>query len=399
MARLATKDNPLLRQVKQLIEEQFGELIEFRRSLHREPEVAWKEFRTTEKIISFLTKQGIKTISRPLDTGVVAELPSRTGLPTIALRADIDALPIRDEKNVPYQSRNEGICHACGHDVHTAVMCGVAAVLNRLKTPLPVNVRFLFQPAEEPIPSGAPRFMEAGVLEGVESIWGLHVEPSLPLATVGLTDGWVNARSIRLEWKLRGSGGHSARPHLTANPISAGAALLMKASHQVTSGWNQPDQPVVLTFTRFISGDGYNVIPKEAAITATLRVTSPEAEAALLRELTSLTRQIGKEKGVEAEFTHRAGAPPVINHPEIVSRFIRNLEQSGLREFRIEHNFRSMGGDDFGWYAQALPAALVRFGIAREGKSAPALHTGTFDVPEEVIKLAVLFFVWQVLNW
>jgi len=329
----------------------------------------------------------------------VAELPSRSGHPTVALRADIDALPVPDEKDVPYRSQNEGICHACGHDVHTAVMCGVAALLNRLETPLPVNVRFLFQPAEEPIPSGAPRFIEAGVLEGVDSIWGLHMEPSLPLGTVGLTRGWVNAQSIRLEWKLRGSGGHSARPHLTANPITAGAALLMQASQQATSEWNQPDKPVVLAFTRFISGESYNVIPKEAAITATLRITDPEAKAPLLEKLASLTRHIAGGSEVEAEFTYHAGAPPVINHPDIVGKFIRNLEQSGLGEFRIERNFRSMGGDDFGWYAQALPAALVRFGIASEGKEAPGLHTGKFDVLEEVIKLAVLFFVIQVLNW
>ncbi|MFZ0390802.1 MAG: amidohydrolase, partial [Calditrichia bacterium] len=217
-----------LSKLDSLITRLYPDLQNLRRDLHRDPELSWKEYRTTNKIRDFLRQQGYSDFHQPLDTGLVTETQWESGRPAIALRADIDALPIADAKTTPYASQNAGVSHACGHDVHTAVMCGVAAVLQQLGGEMGINARFLFQPAEEPIPSGAPQFIKKGVLDGIDHILGMHVEPELKLGQVSVTEGWVNAQSIRLEWQFLGEGGHSARPQQTANPIDAASMLMSR---------------------------------------------------------------------------------------------------------------------------------------------------------------------------
>jgi len=315
--------------IEDLLKGIFPKLVELRRNLHMFPELAWKEHRTTEKIVQFL--EGM--------TGLYSDLIQSPDLNMVALRADIDALPIADEKDVAYRSRHDGVCHACGHDVHTAVVCGVAAVLSHLKANLPVNVRFLFQPAEEPIPTGAPKFIEKGVLEGVNEVWGLHMEPALPLGTVNLTEGWVNAQNVRLKWEIQGKGGHSARPHQAIDPLWAGVRLVDQAYQLAYRQWTQPEFPVILSFTRFHSGN----------------------------QLRELNISLERTTGVQIRFTTLNGAPPVVNDTGIIRRFLHNMTELQKYGMVVEQNFRSMGGDDFGYYGEQLPTAMVRFGV-REGR-------------------------------
>ncbi len=315
------------------------------------------------------------------------------------MRADIDALSIADLKEVPYRSQNPGVCHACGHDVHTAVLCGIAAVLLKQPWPIPVNVRLLFQPAEEPIPSGAPLMLEKDVLKNIQTIWSLHVEPSLSLGTIGLTAGWVNAQSNKLEWELVGKSAHSARPHLGNNPIIAGQKIIYSLQELSEHRWNTADYPVVLVFTGFHSDPvAYNVIPERVRLGATLRITDSKNWENYLQDIEHIHSVVEAESGVKIKLHVQRGSPPVFNDKKIIDRFCQNMAASGDFEYVIETDYRSMGGDDFGWYTQYLPGALVRFGISR-GPQTPALHTPQFDVPDSIIPIAISFFLQQIINW
>ncbi|MBN2366488.1 MAG: amidohydrolase [Calditrichaeota bacterium] len=382
--------------ILQTINDIFPELILLRRSLHQAPEVGWKEIQTTARIIRFLENKATFTIWKPLKTGLVCDFISQEAAPYIALRADIDALPLHDLKTVPYRSRIDGVCHACGHDIHTAVMAGVAVFFRQSGIHLSHNLRFIFQPAEEPIPSGAPRMIEQDVLNGVQEIWAMHVDSTMALGTIGLTAGWVNAQSIKLRWEITGKGGHSARPHLANNPVEAGAKLVARTMHSVNHYRSKTNSNFAFTFTQFQSGSAYNVIPDSAVLYGTLRITDRESKIQLLQLLAETGQEIEAETGITIELTSREGAPPVINSNKIVDRFQRNLPDTYGIDFKVEENKRSMGGEDFSWYLEKTPGVLVKFGIALQENS-PAVHTGWFDAPEEVIRLAVLFFLHQLL--
>jgi len=385
--------------LKKIIDHVFPDLVSLRRSLHQEPEAGFQEYKTTEKIIHFLQSLGGLEISRPLPTGVVTNLQFRDHLPWIAIRADIDALELDDLKQVSYRSQRPGICHACGHDVHTTVLCGIAAVLLKEKWPIPVNVRLIFQPAEEPVPSGAPLMIEKGVLQNIQTIWSLHVEPMLPLGTVGLTAGWVNAQSNKLEWELIGKSAHSARPQLGSNPILAGQKIIHLLQEASERQWISPEFPVVLTFTQFQTENvAYNVIPAWAKLGATLRITEPENWETYLEEVRRINALIEIETGVKIHLQVHQGSPPVYNDHKIIQRFLQNLTVTKAVDVLPEDDYRSMGGDDFGWYSQHTPAAMVRFGTS-QGNVTPALHTGMFDVPETIIQTAILFFLGQIFLW
>jgi amidohydrolase len=377
----------------------YPDLIQFRRNLHREPETAWQEFKTTRKIKEFLEKKGLNRLTYPLETGLVAEIVYNENNPYLGLRADIDALPVIDEKEVEYRSIHPGICHACGHDVHTTVVCGVAAVLSYLKLKLPYNLRFIFQPAEEPIPSGAPKLIEKGVLKNILTIWAMHVDPLFPLGTISLTEGWVNTQSIKLEWQITGVAGHSARPELAKNPISGVSHLIQEMQNLVDELETDKDNLKILAFTKIASSlSSYNTIPQKVNLIATLRLNSESLLEQIISQINHHCTKLGKKAGLEINFDFVSGAPPVINDPTIIRKFEANLSGEDSLEYRILHDIRSRGGDDFGWYAKAIPGALIRFGTAPESNS-PLLHTSRFDVPEDLIAQAILLFIIQILKW
>lgn len=385
--------------IRNRIENLLPELILLRRHLHQTPELGWQEYKTTEKIWTFLKEKGIKKLVRPLKTGVVAEIINNPKAAFIGIRADIDALPIQDEKTVEYHSQIDGVSHACGHDIHTAILCGIAATMRYYQNRIPFNLRFIFQPAEEPIPSGAPKLIESGVLDNIKTMWALHVEPALQLGLIGLTAGWVNAQSIKLEWEIQGISGHSARPHLARNPINAGIRLVEKIIKYVEERKSDTQYPTVLAFTNFKSrGEAYNAIPDKVVIGATLRLTDTTLKDNFLWELESINRTVETENGVKLNFNFIAGSPPVLNDSAVIDKFHCNLQQLNIPDFQLVNHQRSMGGDDFGWYSQKVPSALVRFGVGLNNQS-PAVHTGLFDAPDGVIPLAILFFLSQIFLW
>ncbi len=395
MTKKVQDNNLLPSEVRETLDQISPALIKLRRSLHREPELAWQEFKTTEKIEQFLTEHKPDKIYRPLKTGLVTEIIIHKSSRFLGLRADIDALDIPDLKKVSYASQQSGISHACGHDVHTTVMAGIAVILHKFKSRLPLNVRIIFQPAEEPIPSGAPEMISRGILSNLETIWAMHVEPGLPLGTVSLPSGWVNAQSIRLNWNIVGKGGHSARPDQAIDPIRASSRLIQQINQYFDK---MPRTNSIFAFTAVDSKSAYNAIPDQAEISGTLRITDIKKRDQYLQKVEKINQQIEQDYHVGINYSSIAGALPVINDDIVVKKFVSVLESSAAKRFQIVTNFRSMGGDDFGWYVQQVPGALVRFGIATKGK-APGLHTSLFDVPEEIIPKAIEFFLYQIFNW
>lgn len=379
------------------IEAVLERVVGFREDLHRHPELSWQEYRTTLKIKELLAEYGIKDFSMPLPTGVIAEMVFTPGAPFVLLRADIDALPLQDEKETPYRSQNAGVCHACGHDAHTAVMAGVALALKTSGAILPFNLRFVFQPAEEPIPSGAPRMIEAGVLERVRYALGLHMEPRLPLGSIALTPGWINMQSVRLDLVLEGPGGHSARPHETADLLWLASRIIQEGYEMVYRRINLLDSAVILTFTEIEAGRGYNVIPNKLSLTATLRISDPRKKDLFIRQFQDLLHYLEKESGARIRFEYREGAPAIHNDSELIHRLHRNIRENFWLPLEVQTDFRTPGGDDFSFYSEKVPGAMVRFGVRTDTMTAN-LHEGRFDVHPEAIRTAVAFFLHQLVH-
>lgn len=370
----------------------------FREDLHRNPELSWKEFRTTDKIYEALSSAGYSLLSRPLETGVVADYIVDSDKPFILMRADIDALPIQDQKDVSYASQITGVCHACAHDVHTTVMLGVALAVQRLQPKLNANLRFVFQPAEEPIPSGAPEMVKTGVMEGVSHALGLHMEPSLPVGHVTLAPGFINMQSIRLDLTLKGAGGHSARPHETADLLWIASRIIQDGYGMMYRGFNHLDTTVILTFTEINAAQGYNVIPNELTLTGTLRLADPLKKDIAIQRLKKLFRTLEEENDCQIDCSIKEGSPAIYNDPDLVKVLDDRLKESFWHSMEVIKEHRTPGGDDFSHYSKRVPSAMIKFGSKTETMTA-SVHEGLFDVPVEAIQLATAFFLHQVLAW
>jgi amidohydrolase len=276
-------------------------------------------------------------------------------------------------------------------------MAGVALALKTSGAVLPFNLRFVFQPAEEPIPSGAPRMIEAGALEQVRYALGLHMEPRLPLGSIALTPGWINMQSVRLDLTLEGPGGHSARPHETADLLWLASRIIQEGYQMVYRRINLLDSAVILTFTEIEAGRGYNVIPNELTLTATLRISDPRKRDLFIGQFRGLLQYLEKESGAQIRFEYREGAPAIHNDPELIHGLHRNTRENFWLPVEVQTGFRTPGGDDFSFYSEKVPGAMVRFGVRTDTMTAN-LHNGRFDVHPEAIRNAVSFFVHQLVH-
>lgn len=391
------KERPEINEVQSVVADLFPILVNFRETLHRNPELSWEEFETTRRIETLLRDHGVENIRKPLETGLVVDFHYNDAAPVLMLRADIDALPIRDKKTVPYRSQNDGVCHACGHDAHTATMVGVALALQKLQPGLPHNVRIVFQPAEEPIPSGAPEMIKAGVLENVRAVLGLHMEPRMPLGTLGLASGWINMESDRLDLHLSGSGGHSARPNEAADLLWMASRIINDSYQMVYRGINLRDSPVVLTFTEIHAKEGYNIIPARLSLTGTLRFSDPAKRDVFMERFGAYLQFLETDNRCQIKWDLQTGAPAVFNHPDLMNQLIQNLQQDFWLRVETDTEFRTPGGDDFSYYCQQIPGAMVRIGVRTE-QTAASLHDGAFDIPREALKIATAFFLHQTLR-
>jgi amidohydrolase len=380
------------------------ELIAFRRDLHMHPELGNQEFRTTAAIKARLEQAGLEPRVLSVGTGLMCDIGTvgRDGMrsvrPMLALRADIDGLPIPDTKTVPYRSTVPDRAHACGHDVHTTVVLGAGLVLAELARMgrLPYPVRLIFQPAEEVLPGGALDAIESGVLDGVGRIVGVHCDPKVEVGRIGLRPGPITSACDRLEVSLDGPGGHTARPHLTTDLVTAAAKVatdvpaLINRRIDARSG-------LAVTWGRMQAGHACNVIPQHAELSGTVRCldlpawrAAPDLVHAAIDEIATLHR-------AKSQINYIRGVPPVVNEPAS-TELLRDAMAVRRGSERIEDTEQSLGGEDFSWYLEQVPGAMARLGVRPVGDTTRRdLHCGDFDVDEGAIQVGVELFTAAAL--
>ncbi|WSS31695.1 amidohydrolase [Streptomyces sp. NBC_00111] len=377
-----------------------AELIAFRRDLHMHPELGNQEFRTTAAIKARLEKAGLEPRVLPGGTGLVCDVGEWDGVtPMLALRGDIDALPIPDTKvGVSYRSTVPDRAHACGHDVHTSCVLGAGLVLSDLDRQglLPRPVRLIFQPAEEVLPGGAADAVAAGVLDGVGRIIGVHCDPKVDVGKVGLRIGPITSACDRVEISLDGPGGHTARPHLTTDLVTAAARVatdvpaLLARRVDARAG-------MAVTWGRLETGHAPNVIPQHAELSGTVRCLdleswrqAPDLVHAAIDEVAGMYR-------AKTVIDYVRGVPPVVNEAETIG--LLDAAMTIRRgSYAIEDTEQSLGGEDFSWYLEKIPGAMARLGVRAPGDTRGLdLHRGNFDVDEEAITVGVELFTAAAL--
>jgi len=361
-------------------------LIDLRRDIHAHPETAWTETRTTRIVAERLGRVGLATHVFEGGTGAVADVVGDPSGPVVALRADLDALPLQDLKDVPYRSAHPGVAHACGHDVHTSALVGAAEVLSCLADSgrLPGAVRFLFQPAEEVAPGGALSLIENGALQDVRRVFALHCDPHLDVGRLGVRIGPLTAAVDSVVVRLAGPGGHTARPHLTSDLVGALADVVSRLP-TVLSRRVDPRAGASVVWGHIHAGSAGNTIPTTAEASASVRVFDRQAWIAMRELVPELVRQIAAPYDAEVEVRYEVGVPPAVNDT-ISTDLFRQAGEAVLGIGHVDETPRSMGGEDFAWMLEQVPGSLARLGVRRPGE-APVmdLHRGEFDVDERAI--------------
>ncbi|MEU7025527.1 amidohydrolase [Streptomyces sp. SBR177] len=376
-----------------------AELIAFRRDLHMHPELGNQEFRTTAAVKARLEAAGLRPRVLPGGTGLVCDIGTRVpGRGMLALRADLDALPIPDVKTVPYRSTEPNRAHACGHDVHTTTVLGAGLVLAELDRQgrLPGAVRLLFQPAEEVLPGGAADAVEAGVLDGVGRIVAVHCDPKVDAGRIGLRVGPITSACDRLEITLDGPGGHTARPHLTTDLVTAAARVAVDVP-AVLARRVDARSGLSVTWGRIESGHAPNVIPQHAALSGTVRCLdlptwreAPDLVHAAVDEIATLHR-------AKSTVDYVRGVPPVVNDAG-VAELLHDAMAARRGADAVEDTEQSLGGEDFSWYLEHVPGAMARLGVRVPGDTRVRdLHAGDFDVDERAIAVGVELFTAAAL--
>jgi amidohydrolase len=388
---------PLPADLAALVKGCTDDLVAVRRDLHAHPELSWAEVRTTRVLHQRLVAAGLEPTVLPDGTGLVCDVGE--GPRIVALRADIDALPVVDGKDVPYASTVPGVCHACGHDVHAVVVLGAGLVLADLaqQGELPGRVRLIFQPAEESSRSGARAVIEAGATRDVERIFALHCDPRTNVGQVGLRSGPITGSADQLLVRLTGRGGHTARPHLTEDVIHALGAVITGLPSALSRRVD-PRASLSVVWGRVAAGRAANAIPEAGEVEGTLRCLHPDAWQAAPELVEALVRELAAPYGVQAELTYTRNVPPVNNDEGSVALLAAAVEATEGSE-AIAGTEQSLGGEDFAWYlADGIPGALARLGVRKPGQTeASDLHQGRVDADERAIPIGVRVLVAAAL--
>lgn len=362
------------------------ELIAFRRDLHSHPELSFHEYRTTDRLASRLEAAGLSP-QRLEGTGVVVDVGS--GPIATAVRGDIDALPIIEETGLPFASRNHGVTHACGHDVHTTVALGVALALAELdrESPLGATVRVIFQPAEETMPGGAVSCIDQGVLSGVPRIMALHCDPRIEVGKIGTRIGPITSASDTIRISLTGRGGHTSRPHLTEDLVFALAQIAINVP-AVLSRRVDVRSGVSMVWGQISAGAAPNAIPASGSMAGTMRCLDREAWHSAGELLDEVVQQVAAPYGVDVSLEHTRGVPPVVNS-EHETALLEAAARAELGEDAVVLTPQSMGGEDFAWFLAEVPGSMFRLGTHTPGGEEYDLHRGDYIVDEGAIGYGV----------
>ena len=367
------------------IEKLGDELIDFRRDLHAHPELSWSEVRTTERVATRLEEAGMRVRRMPR-SGLIAEV-GESG-PLVALRADLDALPVEDRTDDAWASTVSGVAHACGHDVHATALVGAGLALAEVHAAglLDGRVRLLFQPAEEVMPGGALELMSIGALDGVGRVFGLHCDPTLDVGHVGLREGPLTGAADALSVELKGKGGHTSRPHLTED-LTFALGKLVTELPAILSRRLDPRAGVSVVWGFVQAGSTHNVIPASGRAAGTVRMLDAVAWNDAERIIRELVDLIVEPYGVTAEVTYQRGVPPVVNHAES-TRLLGTAVENVLGVHGHVSTAQSLGGEDFGWYLDSVPGAMARLGTRSPGGPTYDLHQGNLRVDEAATGIA-----------
>ncbi len=379
----------MISSIKRLVEENFDEIVEIRRHLHKYPELSFEEHKTSAYIKSILTKWSIHFADGIADTGIVVILKGNNPeVNTVALRADFDALPIQEENNIEYSSQNNGVMHACGHDAHTSSLLGALKILNELKADWEGSIKFIFQPAEEMLPGGAQQMIKEGVLEDpkVNAIIAQHVFPDLEKGKVGFRSGKYMASTDELHITIKGKGGHAALLEKYNNPILAASKLIIDLD---VCFKKYQDYPSVLAIG-FIEGFGStNVIPDNVMLKGTLRAMDEGFREKAHQQMLEISQTISEEYNIEIDFDIRKGYPCLINDKEITEKSIGFAKEYLGEDNVIELPIR-MTAEDFAYYSQLIPSCFYRLGTANSEKGIiNGLHTSKFNIDEDALKIGM----------
>jgi amidohydrolase len=389
----------VLEKIKELAKQYADENIAIRRHIHANPELSYKEFNTCQFIQDKLSGWGIP-FEIKATTGVVGLIEGKN--PTsriVALRADIDALPIVEENDVPYKSNNTGVMHACGHDVHTTCLLGAAKILQETKDSWEGTVKLIFQPGEEKNPGGATLLIKEGVLENPapQKIFALHVHNILQVGEFSFRGGMVMASTDELYITINAKGGHAAAPHLTADPILVAAQLVVNLQ-QIVSRQNNAFNPTILSITSIQGGTATNIIPSQVKLMGTFRAMNEEWRFKAHEQIKLQTKLIAESMGATADITIEVGYPFVKND-EALSASAMELAKQFAGDKNVSETELRMGGEDFAFYSQKIPACFFRLGVGNVNKGITiGVHTPTFNVDEAAIEQGVGMMAWLAVK-
>jgi len=357
------------------------QLVSIRRDFHKHPEIAFEEVRTGGIVAEYCTKLGLR-VRRGAKTGVIAELNAEKSGPVVALRADMDALPIQEQNDAAYKSTIAGKGHLCGHDAHTAMLMGAVQVLLKHKDRIPFPVRFLFQPAEEVPKGGAEKLIEEGHLDGVSEIFGIHVNPQLPTGVLGIRSGATMASMDRFEIVIEGRGGHGAMPNLAADPVTTAAEIVM-ALQTVVARRVDPLDPAVVSVCQIDAGSAFNVIPSECRMIGTARSLAASVREKLPRWMEEIAGGVAQAHGLRAKVSYQHGTPVLVNRRDAAEAMGAAFRNLGGKESEIRP---TMGGEDFAYYLERVPGC---FGFLGAGDGSPrtaqCFHHPRYDIDEAAL--------------
>ena len=390
----------LLAHIKKLSSEYSNVTIEWRRHLHAHPELSFKEFNTSTFVAKQLKSVGISQLTTLTETGLSFTIQGKNpNKKIIALRADMDALPIEETNEISYKSTNKGVMHACGHDVHTSSLLTTARILNEIKDQFDGSVKFIFQPGEEKNPGGASLMIKDGVLQNPtpQAIIGQHVMPLVPVGKIGFREGPYMASSDEIYIKVIGKGGHGAVPDLTIDPIVIASHLII-ALQQIVSRNANPKQPSVLTFGK-ISGEGAtNIIPDEVNIAGTFRTLNEPWREAALSKIKTMAESLIEGMGGKCEIKISRGYPTLTNDPSLTQRMRRAAEDYIGKENVVDIEV-TMASEDFAFYAKEIPATFYRLGTRNEAKGITSyVHTSTFNIDEDALIIGPGLMAWMAVK-
>jgi amidohydrolase len=376
-----------------------SDIIHIRRHLHAHPELSFQEFETHNFISEKLTEFGIPHIKNYGGTGISGQINGAgKNLKTICLRADIDALPIHELNSVEYISKNPGVMHACGHDVHSASLLGTLRLLQNFRNELKFNVKFVFQPGEEKLPGGAKLMIEAGLLKNPKPDFmiGQHVFPSLETGKLGFRSGMYMASSDEIYITIKGKGGHAGTPHLNIDPVYISAQVII-ALQQLVSRNANPNTPTVLSFGKVMANGATNVIPSEVKIEGTFRTMNEKWRKEAHQLIREIVQNTSKASGGQCEINILKGYPFLVNDPK-TTEFARQKAIEFLGAENVVELEPRMASEDFAWYSQQVPSCFYRLGTGNKTAGINSnVHTPTFNIDENALEIGMGFMAWLAL--